>query len=222
MSTSQVQDSGGSNVNPDRGIYVDIYGIMEIRTTSEDVDFKDNPIDMMDFQPITQAMPNICHKNRSTTEQKVFFCLVCDCALTNLKPLRDHVKGNKHIRKAYEKKREFMGLPKDPPNAPRKKEIRKERPRTDVGITLQQRLEVCGAPAIGLENITEFSNPRDRTDHRMYTCKLEGCKAAWGTSDDMYYHVINHQHQKNFFKVGIYVYFKIMTMLLLYFSEVVP
>ena len=174
---------------------------MEIRTTSEDVDFEGNAVDMMDLQPITQDMPNICLKNRSTTEQKFFFCLVCDCALTNLKPLREHVKGKKHIQKAYEKKREFMGLPKDPPNAPRRKEIRKERPRTDVGMTLQQRLEVCGAPAVGLEYITEFTNPRDMRDHRMYTCKLGGCKAAWGTSDDMYNHVINHKHQKNYFKV---------------------
>ena len=173
MSSSRVQDSGGSNVNPDRGIYVDFYGIMEIRTTSEDVDFEDNPVDMMDLQPITQAMQNFCQKNRSTTEQKFFFCLVCECPLTNPKPLRDHVKGKKHIRKAYEKKREFMGLLKDPPNAPRKKEIRKERPKTDVGLTLQQRLEVCGEPAIGLEYITEFSNPRDRSDHRMYTCILQ-------------------------------------------------
>ena len=95
---SSRQDSS-SNVNPNCGIYVDSYGIMEIRTASEDVDFEDQPEDMMDFQSrITSIPDDFCHKNRSTTEQKFFFCIVCNCDLKNLKPLRDHVTGNKHIR----------------------------------------------------------------------------------------------------------------------------
>ena len=69
-------------------------------------------------------------------------------------------------------------------------------------MTLKERLEECGEPAIGLEYITEYINPRNKNDHRMYTCKLAGCKSAWGTSDDIYNHVKNHKHQKNFFKVG--------------------
>ena len=73
---------------------------MEIRTASEDVDFEDHPLDMMDFQKRTLAIPDdFCHKNRQTTEQKFF-----------------------------------------------------------VGMTLHQRLEECGEPAIGLEFITEYLN----------------------------------------------------------------
>ena len=34
----------------------------------------------------------------------------------------------------------------------------------------------------------------------MYTCSLEGCKSSWGTSDDMFHHVIRDKHQKNFLK----------------------
>lgn len=34
----------------------------------------------------------------------------------------------------------------------------------------------------------------------MYTCDLEGCKSAWGTSDDIFNHVKNSKHQKNFFR----------------------
>ena len=98
--TSSRQDlSRIPNVNPDRGIFVEAYGIMEIRTTSEDVYFKDQPVDMKDFQArITSIPDDFCIKNRSTTEQKFFFCIVCNCDLKNLKPLRDHVTGNKHIR----------------------------------------------------------------------------------------------------------------------------
>ena len=54
---------------------------------------------------------NFCHKDRETTEQAVFFCLVCNCDLKSLKPLRDHVTGNKHIRKACDFKRKIMGIP---------------------------------------------------------------------------------------------------------------
>jgi len=120
--------------------------------------------------------------------------------LKNLRPLRDHVTGNKHIRKACEFKRQVMGMPNEPQNAPRKKEQKKDRPRIDVGQTLEQRLRDCGEPAIGLMYITEYTNPRNRKDHPMYTCSLEGCKSAWGTSDDIYNHVKNNKHQKNFFK----------------------
>ena len=87
-----------------------------------------------------------------------------------------------------------------PQNAPKVKNIKKARPRVDIGQSLRQRLEDCGEPAIGLEYITEYINPRNEKDHRMYTCKLEGCKSAWGTSDDIYNHVIRPKHHKNFFR----------------------
>ena len=49
-----------------------------------------------------------------------------------------HVNGYKHVRKAYAKKRETLGQPKDPQNAPRQKVIKKERPVIDVGMMLEQ------------------------------------------------------------------------------------
>ena len=125
---------------------------------------------------------------------------VCNCDLKSLWPLRDHVTGNKHIRKAFEKKRQILGLLKEPQNAPRMKKLKKERPQVDVGLTLAQRLQECGQPAIGLEYIQEYMNPMKWSDHPMYTCRLEGCKSAWGTSDDVYNHVIKPKHQRNFFR----------------------
>ena len=64
-------------------------------------------------------------------------------------------------RKATEKKRQILGLEKEPQNAPRKKEQKKERPRVDIGKTLESLLRECGEPAIGLEFITKFTNPRN-------------------------------------------------------------
>ena len=122
-----------SQVDPDKGIYVEMEGVMEVRYLSDDIDYQKAPEDMFDFQQRVQHIPDdFCHKNKHTTEQNVFFCLVCNCDLKNLRPLKDHVTGNKHIRKACDYKREVMGIRKEPQNAPRKKEAKTERPRVDV------------------------------------------------------------------------------------------
>ena len=34
----------------------------------------------------------------------------------------------------------------------------------------------------------------------MYNCKLEGCKSAWGNSDDMFNHVKKEKHIRNYFR----------------------
>jgi len=54
----------------------------------------------------------------------------------------------------------------------------------------------------GPEYITEFINPQgnEGKDHPMYLCSLEGCKAAWGTSFQMFHHVLKVNHQRNFLK----------------------
>ena len=36
--------------------------------------------------------------------------------------------------------------------------------------------------------------------NRMYTCHLAGCKSAWGSSEDLFHHLKNDKHQKNFLK----------------------
>ena len=213
--------SGQTTVDPDRGIYVEMPGVMEIRYISDYTDYppEDNedmyckshmcthrqemlicPFLYLDFQARVPEIPeNFCRKDRNTSEQAMFYCIMCNCDLKNIRPLRDHVKGRDHIRKALEYKRSVLNLPKLPQNAPRQKEKKKERPVVDIGLRLQERLEEDG-PAIGLEWITEFMNPKDARDHPLYTCSLEGCKSAWGNSDDMFYHVLNSKHQRNYLK----------------------
>jgi len=194
-------DRQDSKVDPDMGVYVEMEGIMEVRYACDYDDYQIEPEDFMDFQARMRKIPeNFCLKDYDTGVQAYYFCLVCNCDLKSLRPLRDHVTGNKHIRKACEKKRLVLGLPQDPQNAPRVKKLKKERPKVDVGLTIVQRLKDCGEPAIGLEYITEFINPKNSSDHPMYTCRLEGCKSAWGTSDDIFNHVIKAKHHKNLFK----------------------
>ena len=83
-----------SLVDPSRGIYVEMAGIMEVRYLCDDVDVYEPPEDMWDFQQRVKEIPDdFCHKNKHTTEQSIFFCLVCNCELKNLRPLKDHVTG---------------------------------------------------------------------------------------------------------------------------------
>merc|ERR550534_2721920 len=81
------------------------------------IDFHCPAEDFKDFQERVREIPeNFCHKDKVTTEQAVFFCNVCNCDLKLLKPLRDHVTGSKHIRKALDFKRTIMGIPNQPQN----------------------------------------------------------------------------------------------------------
>merc|ERR550539_45706 len=70
-------------------------------------------------------------------------------------------------------------------------------------INLVDRLrdeEALGQPALGLKYIHEWINPDKTDDVRRYTCELEGCKSAWGDSDDIFRHLVGKTmlHNKNF------------------------
>ena len=83
----------------------------------------------------------------------------------------------------------------------KKKKVPKSPPKKNVNLSLQTKLERSGQPALGLEYITEFLHPEKlEKDHPMYSCSLEGCKSAWGTSFEIFHHVLNVKHQRNFLK----------------------
>jgi len=198
---------------PDK--YVDCLGILEIRT---DVDYgyeeySEEPLDMLDYQEKQKRRKRslgfdeyFCKKDYETTVQKHFFCLVCDCAIKHVDTLHAHVNGNKHVRKALLKKRQELGLPQEPPQKPPNKTKKKDppRPRKELmKIPLVERLRsesAMGLAALGLMYIHEYINPENTEDSRRYTCELEGCKKAWGDSDDMYNHLVGHKmlHNKNY------------------------
>ena len=178
-------------------------GIMEVRMVSEDVDTDTVVEDLFHFQETNKHISmEMFKKNKQTSEQTHVFCLVCNCEIRSMNSLQDHVSGKKHIQKSLFLKRQVLGLSQDPPNAPRVKTAASKRPRpvVDVGLTLEARLRDCGLPALGLDSVTEVTDPEDPRAHPLYTCGLAGCKSAWGTSDDMFHHVTNCKHQRNFLK----------------------
>ena len=135
-----------SLVDPDKGIYVEMKGVMEVRYLADASDTENfHSEDMYDFQQREKFIPeDFCRKDKWTAEQQIFFCLVCHCDLKNLRPLRDHLTGKKHISKACQYKSEVLGIPKIPQNAPRLKEAKTERPRVDLKERLEDRLKVRG------------------------------------------------------------------------------
>jgi len=191
--------------------YVDNLGIIEIRVSSDDPTFDEEPKDMFEWQqaarqPDLGFHEKFCQKDKTTTIQKYFHCLVCDCPLKSVVSLENHVNGEKHVRKSLQKKRQEYGMPKDPPHQPQTKSKKKEahRPRRElIRIPIMERLReesALGLPALGLQYIHEWINPRNSDAPRRYTCVLEGCKSAWGDSEDMYRHLVGKSmlHNKNY------------------------
>ena len=191
--------------------YVDNLGIIEIRVSSDDPEYYEEPKDMFEWQQASR-LPDLgfpaklCVEDKATTIQKYFHCLVCDCPLKSIVSLDNHVNGEKHVRKSLQKKRQEYGMPKDPPHQPQTKSKKKEahRPRRElIRIPLMERLREEGAlglPALGLQFIHEWINPEKPDAPRRYTCELEGCKSAWGDSEDMYRHLVGKSmlHNKNY------------------------
>ena len=52
----------------------------------------------------------------------------------------------------------------------------------------------------GFSYLTEYISPSRPRSYRVYSCSLEGCKSAWGTSNDMFHHLLgkNTKHHRNF------------------------
>ena len=84
--------------------FVEIPGIVEIRWVSDDPDFYVDPIDLFDEQK--NGLPDYYgKKNKQTTEQAYFTCLVCNCDLMGVVTLRSHCKGKQHVRLTLQKKK---------------------------------------------------------------------------------------------------------------------
>ena len=85
-----------------------------------------------------------------TGEQALFFCLVCDCELKSIIPLKSHVEGAKHIRKAMAYKQRTLGCEPEPVNQPKKKKLVAPKARIDISISLRERLEEYEGRVVGL------------------------------------------------------------------------
>ena len=92
--------------SPDE-MFVRIPGIVVIRVSSDDPDFiEPEPVDLFDEQK--NGLPDYYgKKDKHSTEQTWFTCIVCDCDLKSVVTLRMHCKGSQHVRKTLQKEKEF-------------------------------------------------------------------------------------------------------------------
>jgi hypothetical protein len=163
--------------------YVDIKGLIELRTVYDDPSYRDpeneeDDVDMLDFQEEWDCIPeNFCAKDRDYGCQRIFFCLACDCDMKSLISLESHVGGSKHAKKAIELKRLKSGMA---PIEPLEKKAKLLKPvvRADVSRTLVDRLKENPAfPALGTYDFIFFASSLVRnifchfrlgTRHRVY------------------------------------------------------
>ena len=185
-------------VDPDKGIYVEMLGVMEVRWLDEAGGYCQDSVDMIHFQQRQQDIPDkFCKKDKTSKLQAVFHCLLCWTDSKDINGLCAHIKGKKHVKKYFQYKNDVLGTwMLEPENATKKKTTKRERPVVDLGLSLEKRLQASGLPALGLEYITEHLNPEDQTDIPLYTCSL--CPGVWGNSDAMFHHVSNSMHYAKF------------------------
>jgi hypothetical protein len=195
------RDNEEGQVDPENGRFVEMEGVMEVRFISGADEIMERQ-DFYEFQDQTRSIPSdFCHKDMDTGEQAIFFCLVCDCELKSIIPLKSHVEGQKHIRKATAYKQRTLGYEPEPVNQPKRKKLAAPKIKIDCNQSLKERLLEFEGPILGLNHITEYTCVTNRKAPPMYSCKLVGCKSAWGNSDDMFNHVKGHKHIRNYFTV---------------------
>jgi len=83
--------------------FVDIPGIMEVRSVSDDPEHFEPPKDLFDLQFDGLFAASFGKKDRATTEQVFVKCLLCDCDLKSLVTLTAHCRGTQHLKKSRQK-----------------------------------------------------------------------------------------------------------------------
>jgi len=83
--------------------FVEIRGIIEVRSVSDDPEHFEPPKDLFDIQSDGLSAASYGKKDKSTTEQLFFKCILCDCDLKSLVTLRSHCRGTQHSKKSRQK-----------------------------------------------------------------------------------------------------------------------
>ena len=81
--------------------FVETPGVVEINWRSDEPEYYVAPVDLFDVQHMGLS-EKYGKKDKETTEQGFFTCLVCDCDVKSVVTLRAHCKGAEHIRKALQ------------------------------------------------------------------------------------------------------------------------
>ena len=91
--------------------FVKVPGVVEIRYRSDDPEFYAPAVDL--FEEQRRGLPD-SHgiKDKRSKIQSYFTCLLCDCDLYGVVPLRAHCRGVKHMRNAAQRELEYTVVEK--------------------------------------------------------------------------------------------------------------
>lgn len=85
--------------------FVELPGVVEIRSSSDDPEYYAAPVDLFDKQ--VHGLPDSYgKKNKTTTIPTYFTCNICECDMKSVVTLRSHCQGAQHI-KSLQKKMEW-------------------------------------------------------------------------------------------------------------------
>lgn len=160
-----------------------------------------NPLQCSDILvscPGKQLPDDFCKKNLATELVKRFRCNACHCLIESVSALKEHGKGNKHIknvttfdpfakRGGTEKRSEKAGS-----------QNRKRKP--NLSMSLKEILIENSFPVVGLDHVQEFRHPGDSGAIFMYKCMLYKCDGAWGHCQRFVEHLTSMKHLRSFFE----------------------
>lgn len=134
--------------------FVDMPGVVEIRTTSDDPTFIEPPVDLFEQQRL--GLPrDFGKKDKYTTQQMTAYCSLCEVEVKNVKTLRAHCKGDRHLdaladekgRRNSQAKRRGGGA--EYSGAPATKREKKEEPDSgDLAVQVPAGLVIPAEPSV--------------------------------------------------------------------------
>jgi len=208
--------------------FVERLGVVRIKYKNDDPTKEvPDPVDLFEMQ--ARGLPeDIGKKDKFSTLQAIFDCVVCDCELKSIKTLRAHCKGRPH--KQAEIKSRPRPVKKQPiddtddvkaPGLLKTEENWPPRPGRAGGtrfdnrdhehyprhppppeVSLAEMLRGCAAPIVGLDKVKEVQSESRRV--LLYVCTIcrsaAGSNPSVGNADFMLDHLTSKGHMRGYFE----------------------
>ncbi|XP_023331038.1 uncharacterized protein LOC111703357 isoform X2 [Eurytemora carolleeae] len=175
---------------PPDEIFVNCPGIIEIRWKYDDPLICKPSVDLFDEQKKGKGLSE-SHgkKDKQTSEQSYFRCLLCECDLMSVITLRAHKGGAQHTLKALKKYGEYKKELANRPN-------REPSPQVESKfLDLYAALEHKQTDIVGFKYITEYCDDTNPNHNPLYHCSLRDCRNAQGDAEFMQRHMMKLIHR---------------------------
>ncbi len=76
--------------------FVSVPNVVQVQWKSDDPEFAKPSQDLLSIQTTDGLPGNFGRKDKFTTVQGIFYCMVCECEIKSIVTLRDHCKVGSH------------------------------------------------------------------------------------------------------------------------------